>query len=825
VAAGLSIRPGRTVLLVVIVGIALSPIVGVLVERQSADRASREVSRALAGPTPLRLVGSTIKAGLVPEVVDQVGAVPGVRGTVPVVQAITYVDGIDDPILVLGVDCSIRTLLADLACDRAALASPTAPVFVSTVLRERLGQSGSLRGTEGSVDVAHLTPLPALDEVNQGRVAVTGLRRAQAMFVRGDRLDVVYLDLAPDADVDVVRDSVQRAVGVTARVLAPDDPAPGPDVAARLSDVLAVIALFAIVLGWLLVRGICRLSLLERRREIAIEMAVGRSRAGVMRRILVEAACAGVAGGLLATVGGVVVGSLLVEALGDLVTSFSGVVVTTSVTWQAGAAAVVVALLVVTSAFAVPAWSVAQVDIPDVATAQHAQAEPDRSPRWPLVVGLGATVIGLALSQVATGERSLRSGMQIASMLGLALTVVGVFTVAGALLPSVLGAASRLSSRAPRLRLVLGNLQGHGRRVGAVALSVVFAVALAVVIGGFGPAITRATRDHAERHVRNRLAANTVAFNDSLLLDAKIGRPLLQQISDLAGGRVSRDVSLLTRAGSPRTEIAVTAYEDPQLDLRRLVGAEPEDALTAGKAVVGAPLARSLDLELGEAFEIDAAGTAFEIEVGSVTESLTNAGMVVVVPIGVVDRYWGWLPPHPLMVGPLDPPGPGGGVGASDLARLDPHLQVVDAEQLAEDDADSVDTYLAPFEILQDALFVVVGVTTFTTIMLVSLQRRRELALLAAVGLSAVGLRALALVEAGIISIVGGATGAGAGLVISLPLRNAAAFSLGVRLPLYLSFGSVALAFLAGASAVLLGGLLPADRLRKLDIQTALQAE
>jgi putative ABC transport system permease protein len=816
-------RPSRPLLLVAVVAAALSPLIGVLVERYSAEQATRELGEQLAGPVPLRVVGSSVKGGLLPSTVAQIEEVPGIEAAVPMVQAIALIDGSDSPVLTLGVDCSVSALTG-MACDPAASGDPSRP-FTSPRLADTLDGAARLQGTDGWVGLGDPLLLPELDDVNGGRVVVLELGLAQRLFARGDRLDVIYVVADPDTTTEELRPRLAAALGDTARVLDRTDRPPGPDVAAQVSGLLGVVGVFGIAIGWLLVRNIGRLMLDERQQDIAVETAIGRTRGAVLRHLALEAVVLGSVGGALATLGGLVIGDALVESLDDLAANYSGV--TTAITFTPAIAlvAVAAALALVTTALALPAWRLSAADI--IATPPSHQTPAGAPPLPAALVGIAATVllaVGVLLSELAVGERSLRPEAMYASLGGLVLAVLGSFVLASTLVPRALAALARRSARAPRLHLMLQNLSGNGARMSAVALSVAFAVALAVVLGGLGPAMGQASRGYTIEGLGGRLAANTLPFNDSSLIDAKIGPRLLDELAARAPqAELSREVFLLTRA-RPGVDIAVMASDHPHVAFDRIAGKDPGLALGQGQAVVGAPLARALDVGVGDTIEIDAPDGVVALPVGSITENINNAGLVVTVPIDVVDDHWGWQPPDPLLIRPGDRDTSSGAVAAA-LEAADPRLRVVDADELAVETAAAIDNYLGPFEVLRDCLFVVVAVSAFTALTLVSLQRRREFALLAAVGLSGRQLRQVALGEAAVVSILGAVEGAAIGLFLARPLDNAASFVVGITPPLHVPIAMALVGIGLGVVVVLCGALLPASRLDNIDIQTVLQAD
>jgi putative ABC transport system permease protein len=816
-------RWGRWVLVVLVVSVAVAPIVGVVVELHSADVARAALGRSLAGPTPLRIVGSTIKGGITPAAVDRIRSLPGVKRVVPTVQAVTEASGTDHPVVVLGVDCSASVLFGDFGCEDPVFATTTAPVAAGPSLVDHMDSGGALQSTNQAVDHGELVPLDRLSDLNHGYSAVTGLARAQMMFGRGDRFDVAYLELDDAASATAVRSRIDRVDGVELRVLDPDDPAPGPDVAGQISGLLGVVGIFGLVVGWLLVRNITRLALAERSREMAIAAAIGRSPSAVLADFALEALLLGLAAAALGLAAGVGVGAILVGSLRELSGRFTGTTMELSIPWSAVAVAAMLGVVMVVAATLPEARRAASANVAEALPPQQAGAVAD-SPGRPGAVALSLllTVAGVAAGMVLTGRAGLAGWAQPMALAALLVTVSGAFALAAAGAPFVVALVARALTALPRASLLARSVAGQGRRVTAISLAVSFSVALATVLGGLVPAMRDAAYDYTSQNVGARVALNTLPFNDSSLVDAKIGQELIDRVAGVGAAPTSREVFVLTRA-RPGVEVGVMASERPNFGFEVIEGSPASTALAEGTAVVGAPLARALGIGVGDHLQLDAPDGVAPIVVGAVSENINNAGLVVVVPWEFLEANWGWQPPDPLLVGEFAMP-LGKGVDGR-VAELDPRLRIATASGLAKETSDAVASYLAPFELLRDVLLAVVAVAAFTALTMAATQRRSEFGLLTALGLEPDQLRSVALAEAALVSAVGAVLGVLIGLALVEPLRNTASFVVGVRPPFRVGLPAALVAALTAVAATLLASILPARKLRHLDTSAVLRGD
>ena len=817
-------RVSRWLLVVVIAAVAVSPIVGVVVELNSAAAARRTLARQLAGPAPLRVVGSTVKGGLTPSTLERVRNVPNVASVVPTVQAITEADGIARPLIVLGVDCSAQVIVGNFGCTAERFGGLDAPVLVTPRVRAAMPASGALHGTGGRVDRASLITSEGLDRINDGYVALTGLSRAQELFARGQNVDVAYIEPAAGASIAALREALARLPGAPLRVLAASDPPPGPDIAGQISALLAVVGILGLVVGWLLVRSITRLALAERAREIAIATAVGRPASATATDMTVEACGLGIVGGALGCLGGLAAGALLVGALDDLVGRYSGTTMALRFPLSAALVSVVLALAMVAGAMLPEGRRATKIDVAQLLGAQQAAFDPPEQTRASVVLALAGVLIGaLVGARLLTGRAGLASWAQPVALLALVAAVISAFALAAATMPIVLRVLARALRPLPRAGLLARDLAGQGRRVTSISLAVTFAVGLATVLAGLTPAMRSAAYTFTARNVGERLALNVLPFNDSSMVDAKIGPELITAIAAAGGTPVSKETFILTRV-RPGLEVGVMASQRPNFGFSIISGRPAADVLAEGRAVIGAPLARALGIGPNDMLVVDAPDGEARIVVGAVSENINNAGMVAVVPDAFVEKHWGWQPPDPLLVGNVDGPPLSGAVRAR-LQSIDPRLRVESASQLGGETSASIGKYLLPFEVLRDLLLVVVAVAAFITLLLDVTRRRREYALLEAVGVADHQLRSIGLSQAAMVSIVGAVQGVIVGIILSEPLRDAASFVVGIRPPLRVGGFAIVVACTVAVLATLVASLIPSYRLRSIDTSDALRAD
>ena len=421
----------RALLAALSLGGGVAVVVAVLIESTSVSTAVDDVGYRIAGPAPLRIVGAATRGGVDPAVIDTARQVPGVAATVPVIRAVTLLrsGGHDTFVLALGIDCSAQWIIDPKVCQPGQQEPPM--MATSTTLAASLGSTATLATDVGDLSIPALQPISQLDTVNNGRVIVLPLSIAKAQFARADHVDIVYLQLSDGANPSEVRARLADRLGSGLRVLTRDDPARGFDVNTVLLPLLGIFALVAVGVGVILIAQITRMSVEERRREIAIAAALGASPLTAVSGFLFEAALLGVLGSVIGIVLGIVIARPVVAAASELTQQFLGVNV--PVVIEPGVIAVGLATGVVLAVLAaiLPSLSASKTAIATELSGRAAQESAKPGGIWPkavalLVVGFG----GVIAATLATKSGGLQPWQATVTNVAVVVAVVGLLSAA-----------------------------------------------------------------------------------------------------------------------------------------------------------------------------------------------------------------------------------------------------------------------------------------------------------------------------------------------------------------------------------------------------------
>ncbi|HEX6419835.1 MAG TPA: FtsX-like permease family protein [Acidimicrobiales bacterium] len=845
----LRLRPLRAALAVLAVAAGGAMAVSVLVVRTSTASSVEAYGRALSGPADLRVVGPVRRGGLEPGVTRAVAGTEGVAAAVPVVQAVSLAapggdgpgrtgggttreggGGGERPVTVLGVDCRAEALVGDLGCTPALVTDRgDRPLAIGPGLEP----AARVRTQGGSVTLDGVPVVDALGGVGGGRVVVFGLATAQRLFERGDRIDAVYVAVEAGAGVEAVRARLAARVGQQNDVLgAGDGP---PEVAAALGDVLpmfTLIAVLALGIGGMLVHNTAALSVEERRLDLAIVAALGGSPRTVAAVVLTEAAAVGALGGLAGAAAGAAVAAPIVASLSTYTERRAGIPLDVHLTWPALAAAVVLGVAVSVGA---AWWPVRRALRADVAAelAQRGRRSEAGAPALVQRAGLWAagTAAGLVAIEAGTRDGGIEPWQVPAGGLGFAGTTLTLVMVGASLAPLALGPLARLAGRSPAGRLAVANLRREPRRTGVMVVAVGAASTTAFLtasyLSGAREAITRNLVGNLDG-----VQVTVVGEGANAGLDTGMSPELLAALDAVPGARpvVRRGAEVLTGT-RPGDLVLVSAFQDPWLDRSAVRGTIDGEAFARGGAWINTALARDRGLRPGDVVRLAAPGGVVDVPVQAVVaEGSTPA---VQVPWELYTEHYEVPPPRGVVVEPE----PGTSLPALEraiadrVARVDggglpdTRVEVLSPREVADRSARSVARELAPFWALQRGLTAVAFVAVLSTLLLVGVQRRREMAILGAVGSEPATLARVVLAEAALVAVLAVGLSATGGLVMLWALHRVAPLLIGWATPLtpdwwsLLAWGAVSL------GVALAAALWPARRAAATEVAPALQAE
>lgn len=840
-------RPLRAALALLAVAAGTAMATSVLVVRTSVAASIDEYGRGLSGPTELRVVGPVRRGGLEPAVVEAVADTPGVARAVPLVQAVSLAemghprdggggagDGVvEQPVTVLGVDCRVEALVGDIGCTPDAVADRgDRPLAMGPAV----DPAARVRTQGGAVALDGVPALDRLEAVAEGQVVVFGLDTARRLFDRDDRVDAVYVEPGPGVPVAELRARLDAVVGEHVAVL--DARQAPPEVTATVDEILPLFTLVAVIglgIGAMLVHNTVALSLEERRLDLAVVGALGGGARTLGACTLAEAALVGGLGGVAGAVGGVAVAAPIVASFSAFTERRAGIPLTVHVSVAAVAAAAVLGLVVAVASAALPvrravaAPPAAELARRDRRATAAAPALGRRALAWSL-----AAAAGLVAIEIATRDGGIEPWQVPAGALSFGLTTLTLVMAGAQAAPLALGPLGRVVGRTAAGRLATGNLRREPRRTGVMVVAVGAASTTAFLTASYVNGARLAITDDVLDNVGGVEVA-VVGDGANANLDTGMSPELLAVLGDVPGARpVARRGAAVLTGARPGRLVWVSAHQDAWLDEAALRGTIDRDRFERGEAIVNAALARATGLRPGDTLRLPAPGGMFEVPIQAVVAGGGTTGQGARIPWDLFTRHYDVPPPRSVIVEPV------AGTSIGELRRAvrqrvdeavaagalpDTRVRVLDPRAIAAESTAGVARELAPFWALQRGLVGVSFVAVLSTLLLVGLQRRRELGVLGAVGMEPGGLARMVVAEAGLVALVAVGLSGTAGLVMLWALHRVTPLLVGFDNPLapdwwaFATWGAVALA------VALVAALWPARRAARTEVVQALQAE
>ncbi|MCC6766372.1 MAG: ABC transporter permease [Deltaproteobacteria bacterium] len=798
---------------------------------------------AIAGSARLQIAGP--ETGIPDTLAEDALRVPGVQSAVAIVDG--SLTSADDPSL------RIRTFGIDLLsmvgtrspqfprehvhiADEFGFVNSLDSIALGAPLLERLGVKvgGTVRLATPS-GIRNYVVRGTLDDVGPtklfgGLVALLDLPVAETVFLSPGLAQTIYIHNDPAADVDELAGRLRTAIGDRARVERTE--ARGQQMDALLGSVrvaLSLASLVTMIAAFFIIYETIAISVEQRRREIAITRSLGFTRGSIAGVFILESLILG----LLGAAGGVVGGYMLARlSLTTAVAGISGMYFTVapgevSLPFAATSIAMLVGIAVCIVAGLIPAITASREPAAQVLrSASGTCTEPGsvRGMRIGILAILGALV-------ALTSDLRLESAEMKTSwiMLGHSLLIFGVSFLSPAFVRLASAAATWFGARSDlSVSLATDFFVRRPRRVAAAASAIMVGYALVVVLGSVVHSINATISQWlhltfgADISVGTTPGLNSASFESSLA-DKLRGLPGVASVEAYHKGLFIYDgkpvvISAFDREGQPG--------RSPLLLVRALP--DPYEATARGfSVIVSESFSFRYAVDLGDSIPLDTpSGRRFFRVVGIARDYTMDVGTILV-DIRVYRDLWRDSRLTYAHVWPE--------VGADIHALRDkvnevvanhPTVTVVTNTEFRREVEGRVDGLLQVLGSLQvfSCAIAVLGVVNFLLAAL--LDRRREIAVLRSVGLTAPQIQRSVMIEGGMV----GATGAGLGVLAGIPasyfmvkhsMPVAMGWSLDFRFPLVLALTTL----IAITVAAALAAYFPARQITRGTILAGLQME
>ncbi|OBY32323.1 FtsX-like permease family protein [Mycolicibacter kumamotonensis] len=808
-------------------GGGVAVVVAVMIEVTSVSKAIDDVGYQIAGPAPLRVVGAATRGGISPAVVEDARSVPGVAAVVPVIRGVTMIhnNGKESFGLGLGVDCSAQWIVDPKVCQAGQLEPPPA---ISRTLGDSLDSSATLVTDVGQLAMDKFQRVEDLDDVNNGLVTVLPMSMAKVQFARGDRVDMVYVTLDEGADPAQVQQQLKTTLGPTYSVQPRSEPARGYNVNDVLLPLLGIFALISVGVGVILITQITRLSVEERRREIAIASALGASPASIMTGFLSEAALLGAAGSAMGVLTGIIISEPIVASASELTERFVGVTVPVVLKPMILVVGVLAGIVLAVAAAVGPSLSASNTPIAAELSGRAAQEQTTGRKIWSkalLLLAIGLT--GVIAARLATLSGALVAWQAALADAGAVVAIIGLLLATAYLSAQAITSlrTKPSKSRGATLTIALNALRSDRSRTAAISGAIAVPVVVAILLSGFLVAIHIGATRVAESQSDGRIAITTTRFADYGPIDARFAPQTVNKLNSLTGvDKIERmaEIEISLKDGSLAH---IQAQDRPTFPFGLLAGQSPEASQKANQLVIGSVLAREKNLHIGDILVFGSGLDAQAMSIGTIVATPEYGGRRIYMPYSIAEQIYGPQPAGLIFATPAAGFTAEQVIDTIGAAKFDQPVTAVDTAGYASEIATSIGRYLTPLNTLKYGLLAIAFVSVLSTLLLVGIRRKREVALIQALGATRLRVFSITTVEAVVAGAAGGLFGAVLSIAISEAVRRAAVVNVGLITPLVFPWTDAVMYAVLATVAAVFAAIIPAWKSTRSTPATELRDE
>ncbi len=758
----------RTLLSAIGVALGVTVVLGTLILKTELARPFDSFGPSLAHAADIGVVEVTpnVSGRLPMETVNRLHAeVPGAQAVIPIVAGLTPVDipgGGTHGFFLVGGSCQIELLVGAFNCeqrarDEKAADGPGVPLEVPTVIAQRLGlQLGEeLRIPGVPPGAAHLGwTFPEFDRVagvNDGYVLLApSVDLAASILSSPGYATAAFVLPRPGADI---RADIDRVI---ARVATAGPPRPQqPALFENATQSFNLTALAGVLIGLLIAVNTILLAVEDRRAVMGTLGAIGAKPVALFGGMLGEGAVVGLLGGLLGVPSGFLLGTYLVNRFGQSMLAGSGGAITAHFTPKLiviGAAAGIVCGIL---AMIGPAARLVR-DGPLASMASAGGVQRVRTiPTWPLIVGAGLLAGAVVVSKIfERGSLPLSAGIN-----GMTVGLCGVVLVTVWIAPRAAGLLIELLTIA---RPAVGRLLGADFR----RYTLLFAISAALLAEGTSLAIGShsmqllGTRQVAAQKA-DRLPAALLIAAQSVLdqRDGRLSDATFKLVTGAADGRSvsSRWRSTISSGTLSRLVVGVTPGDWYSLALY-----EPSDVrdrlwqgLREGEIGLSEIAASRLGVAAGGAVELPTVEGPKQYRVAGIFHPRmindTAVGDIVLVSERLARSDWAAVRDQ---VAVAYPSSADATAHRNDFVNLGAGLSVYDNEQWRSEATTGITRFLEPFTIAGYVVMAAAGLSLLNVFVLGLVQRKRERAVLRAIGVTSGQEQAVIIANAGLLGLL-----------------------------------------------------------------------
>jgi putative ABC transport system permease protein len=636
---------------------------------------------------------------------------------------------------------------------------------------------------------------------------VVDLATAQALTGMGGQIS--YIDLALEEGTAAAF-ATRLPPGV--ELVAIDEQTAGVVGLSRSFELnLTAMGLLALLVGLFLIYNAMSFAVVQRRRLLGRLRAIGVTREQIRTTILAEAAVLGLAGTLLGILAGWLLGDLLTRIVAATISDLYYEVTIAALPFDLLSAAkgALLGLAGTLVASALPAFQAART--PPLTTLSRAALEEATRRLLPQL-----TLFGLVLATVGLVAAFHLPGGLLAGFAGLFLFLVG----AALMTPSALHLVHRLALMLPLrgvARMAARDLDRHLSRLGTAVAALMIALSASVGIAVMVESMRDAVSTWLDDLLTADLYVSAEAFDQGAPLPDAVSRGL-PRLAGVTAFSSYRDNRVLI-GDRPVTLVAVELAPRSRQGFAFLsqAGEGAWSGFDAGGILISEPLAHRLAITAGMPLSLPGPGGPLTLPIAGVFRDYATENGRIFMPRARYVEHW--------QDDTIDTLALFADISPAELqdriqaAYADSHaLAFTAAREIYDLSMRIFDETFRITEVLRVLALLVAFVGIFSALMAVQLERRKEYAVLRAIGWTPAQIARLILLTTLLFGLVAGLTALPVGMVMAWVLTDAIQLrAFGWSMPFTVQAAPLLWILALGTFAAVLAGIYPAYRAARTD--------
>ena len=806
----------QAVLALVGITLGVAVVLAVDLANGAARQSFAESAAQLRGDATHRLVNP---AGQVPDTLyEQLFTTPGHPPMAPVISERIRVTGQEGRYRLVGLDVfaegSFRSTLGQAIEGQSMLGDwlvqPGATALsraAAATLGVSIGDSLEVRH-QGRAHALVVTAIYAADAQSTSDLLIVDIATAQEVTDQHDSLS--YVDLVLDTgqhewlaarlppSVRLV-DALEQAEGIT-----------GMSAAFELN--LTAMSLLALLVGMFLIYNAMTFAIVQRRNLLGRLRALGVTPREISRLIFTEALVLALIGVLL----GILLGILLGRGL-------TGIVATTisALYYDTGSASMPVtpfalfkAVLLGLGGTLLATWLPARqaASTPPLTTLSRAALETVTRRQLPRVGVLGGALVavGLVIALYLPG------GVVI-GFAGLFLLLVGAAMATPLSLAFVPRSLSGLALPGV-VRMAVRDLNRHLSRLATATAALMVALAASVGVAIMVESMRSSVSVWLDSLLSADLYVSADHFEDGAPLPAGVAAMIrdMPQIASLSRYR-NRTVDI---AGTPTAVIAADLAPRSRAGFRFVAGEARAawSGFDAGEVLISEPLAHRLGLTAGDTLPIPTETGPRSFTVAAVFQDYASERGRIFIALTRFQDLWADMQIDSVALFARNPESGDLYRAAVDRLSTTHDLNFTAAREIYSESMRIFDRTFRITEVLRYLSLLVAFIGVFSALMAIQLERRREYAVLRAIGFTGRQLTGLILLQSGMLGLLAGLMALPTGMAMAWVLTDAIQLrAFGWTMQYLVTPGPLLLSVTLGVAAALLAGIYPAWRAGRQD--------